>query len=79
MDDGSKSSWNQTILHTRAFTKEEVILLQNALKINLKLNSRIEEKTKNQWIIYIQVRQEILLIDIVKPYMHISMLYKVHV
>ena len=57
MDDGSKSSWNRTTLHIRAFSKEEVILLQNALKINFKLNSRIEEKTKNQWLIYIQVRQ----------------------
>jgi len=44
-------------LFYRAFSKEEVILLQNALKINFKLNSRIEEKTKNQWLIYIQVRQ----------------------
>lgn len=32
MDDDSLSKHNQMILHTRAFTKEEVILLQNALK-----------------------------------------------
>jgi len=47
MDDGSKIFYNQTILHTRAFTKEEVILLQKALKIKFKLITRIEKKGKN--------------------------------
>jgi hypothetical protein len=48
MDDGGKSKYNQVILHTRAFSKEDVILLQKALKMNFKLNSRIEEKEQNQ-------------------------------
>jgi hypothetical protein len=34
MDDGSISHANQTILHVRAFSKEEVLLPQNALKVN---------------------------------------------
>jgi hypothetical protein len=48
MDDGSLSIHNQIILHTRAFEKEDVILFQNTLKKNFNLNSRIEEKVKNQ-------------------------------
>ena len=59
MDDGSKGFYNQTILHTRAFTKEEVILLQKALKIKFKLITRIEKKGKNgniQWVIVILLK-----------------------
>jgi hypothetical protein len=77
MDDGGKSKHNQLVLHTRAFSLKEVILLQNALKENFKLNSRLEEKEKNQWVIYIPIKQEIPLRDIVKPYIHKSMLYKI--
>ncbi len=32
MDDGGKSVYNQTVLHTRSFTKEEVIFIQSVLK-----------------------------------------------
>jgi len=77
MDDGGKSYSHQTILHTRAFDKKEVILLQNALEKNFELKTRIEEKTENQWVIYIPIRQKVPLIKIVKPYMHKSMLYKI--
>jgi LAGLIDADG DNA endonuclease family len=47
MDDGGKAG-NATILHTRAFTKEEVLLLQDVLKSNFNLVTTIIEKTKNQ-------------------------------
>jgi hypothetical protein len=77
MDDVGKSTYNQMILHTRAFNLKEVILLQNVLKENFKLISRLEEKEKNQWVICIPIKQEILLRDIVKPYMYKSMLYKI--
>lgn len=77
MDDGSKSKHGQTILHTRAFSKEEVLLIKDTLKINFHLNSRIEEKVNNQWILYIPFKQKVLLRDIVRPYMHKSMLYKI--
>ena len=78
MDDGSLSIHNQIILHTRAFEKEDVILLQNTLKKNFNLNSRIEEKVKNQWVIYIPVKQEIPFKTIVMPYMVDSMFYKIN-
>lgn len=90
MDDGGKSVYNQTILHTRFFKKEEVEYLQTVLNKNFELitslrlaqqagasSAILEEKTENQWVIYIPVRQKIKLKDIVGPYMHISMLYKV--
>jgi len=46
MDDGGKSVYNQTILHTRAFSKEEIIYIQSVLSENLGLKTRIEEKKK---------------------------------
>jgi hypothetical protein len=46
MNDGSKYAYNQSILHTRAFNKEEVLLLQNALTVYFNMTSRMEEKIK---------------------------------
>jgi hypothetical protein len=78
MDDGGKSSGStETILHTRSYTFEEVLFLQQVLKSNFKLYTRLYEKTSGQWVIAIPKRQEIDLKDIVFPYMHYSMLYKV--
>lgn len=77
MDDGSKSSWDQTILHTRSFSKQEVIFLQDVLKKNFGLRTRIEEKKLNQWIIFIPIKQEVKLQEIVGLYIHESMQYKI--
>ena len=52
MDDGGKSVYNQTILHTRAFTLEEVKYLQSVLHENFGLITRTEEK-KNILMLYI--------------------------
>lgn len=76
MDDGGKGSGGQTILHTRGFTKNEVIILQDTLKCNFCLITSIQEKTKNQWIIIINKKQVKLLNEIIQPYMHKSMSYK---
>lgn len=78
MDDGGKSVYNQTILHTRAFKLEDVKFLQSVLLANFGLITRLEEKKKDQWVIYIPVRQKTRLKDIVGPYMDESMLYKVN-
>lgn len=77
MDDGGKSVHNQTILHTRSFNKKDVEYIQTVLNKNFELRTRLEEKTQDQWVIYIPVRQKIKLIDIVGPYMHKSMMYKI--
>src|ERR1700733_1518180 len=70
MDDGGKSYYGQTIIHTRFYTKLEVELLQETLLKNFGLTSRLEEKSKDQWILYIQVRQDVKnkLSNLVKPY-----------
>lgn len=79
MDDGGIGFYNQTILHTRAFTKEDLFLLQNTLKLNFKLKTRLEMKKENQWVIIIPVKQEVPLKDIVEIYMHSDMTYKINV
>jgi len=77
MDDGGLSSSYETILYTMAFKLEEINLLKKALETNFSLRIRVREKLPNQWVIYIPVKQKIKLIDIVKPFMHESMLYKI--
>lgn len=57
MDDGGKSVHNQTILHTRSFSKQDVEYLGLVLNKNFGLRTRLEEKKPNQWVIYIPVRQ----------------------
>jgi hypothetical protein len=60
-------------------TKLEVELLQETLFKNFGLTSRLEEKSKDQWILYIQVKQDVKnkLLNLVRPYMHNSIMYKV--
>jgi hypothetical protein len=48
MDDGGKSVYNQTILHTRSFMLEDVKYLQSVLFENFGLVTRLEEKKKDQ-------------------------------
>ena len=77
MDDGSKDSNGQTILHTRSYSYSEILLLQNTLKNKFNLRTRITEKTSGQFIIHIPVKQDIRLKNIVLPYMHYTFIYKV--
>ena len=77
MDDGGKSVYNQTILHTRSFTIEDVKYLPFFLSENFGLVTRLEEKKKDKLVIYIPFRQVTRLKDIVGPYIHESMLYKI--
>ena len=46
IDDGGKSIYNQTILHTRAFILQDVKYIQSVLFENFGLITRIEEKKK---------------------------------
>ena len=48
MDDGGKSFYNQTILHTRAYKLEYVKYIQEVLLTNFGLTTRLEEKKKDQ-------------------------------
>ncbi len=57
MDDGGKSVYNQTILHTRSFRKEEVEYLQLVLDKNFGLRTRLEEKNQiNELYTYLFVK-----------------------
>ena len=76
MDDGSITTYKQTVLHTNSYTKDEIILLQSALYIKFKLQTRLicKDKVKNQWLIVIPIRQQIpRLQNIVSDYMHDTM------
>jgi len=77
MDDGGIDTYNATILNTDSFTLEEVRQLQKVISKNFDLRTRIAEKRKGQWIIIIPVRQKVALYNIVGPYMHKTMLFKV--
>ena len=77
-DDGSLNSYNQTILCTLAYSYEDLIKLSEALSLNFKLRTRLTKFKSDQWGIVIPVKQEVYLRDIVLPYMHYSMLYKIH-
>lgn len=78
MDDGGKTFYNQTVLYTNSFSLADVQLLQGALLSNFGLRTRLIEKRPGQWIIAIPVVQVTSLYSIVYPYMHESMLYKIH-
>lgn len=77
MNDGSITTHKQTVLHTRSFQKKEVLFLMEILKKNFSLETIIEEKKKDQLIIYIPVKQKVKLKYIVGPYIHETMLYKI--
>ena len=78
MDDGGISVYKQTILHTRAYTYDDVNYIQSVLQKNFSLVTRLEEKKKGQWVIYIPLKQKISLKEIVGPYMIESMWYKIN-
>ncbi len=42
MDDGGKSSYNQTFIHTRSFSKNEIFNIQIVYNKNFYLTTRIE-------------------------------------
>ena len=48
MDDEGISTYKQTILHTRAYTYDEVKYIQSVLLKNFLLVTRLEEKVKGQ-------------------------------
>nr|NP_803522.1 orf221 [Monoblepharella sp. JEL15]AAO64967.1 orf221 [Monoblepharella sp. JEL15] len=80
MDDGNMITSGGTQLCTDSFTKDEVILLEQAIQSNFKLHTRLEEHGvgSGKWRIIIPVRQVTSLASIVGPYMHSSLKYKVH-
>jgi LAGLIDADG DNA endonuclease family len=74
MDDGGKSG-SGLLLHTNAFTYEEVLLLINTLKEKYGIISTARKKY-NSYIIYVTAYSIPTLIKVVKIYMHPSFFYK---
>lgn len=73
MDDGGVDGG--TYLHTRSYTKDEVQLLCSVLFNKFGITRRIYEKVLNQWVI--PKSQNKILYELLVPYMHSSMLYKI--
>lgn len=75
MGDGSKLN-KGLILCTDSYTVQEVLKLMNVLKIKYDIDSTIQGIKNNRPRIYILQKSMPKLINIVKPYMLKSMLYK---
>lgn len=77
MGDGAKLN-KGLILCTDSYTVQEVLKLMNVLKIQYDLNTFIQGIKNKRSRIYILQESMPKLINIVKPYMLKSMLYKLH-
>ena len=87
MDDGSKLG-NGFKISTHSYTKEEVPggrnghpappveLLIKTLKLNFNINSSIHNFDKEQFTLYIKSDSMVKFKNLVLPYFHYSMLYK---
>ena len=63
-------------LCTNSYSIQDVVLLINVLIIKYRLECTLQTQQKNQYLIYIQQCSMASLLNIVSPYMHPSMLYK---
>jgi hypothetical protein len=78
MDDGSLYKNKGLKFYTNYFTLKEIKLLQNILLEKYNLKSTIHKTGKiNQYNIYILKSSMNNLINIVKPYIHPTMMYKI--
>jgi hypothetical protein len=75
MDDGSKNK-NNFYFNTDSYTKEEVQLLIDALKNKFDLDTSMHKMTDSNYRIFIRVRSMSKFKDLVTPYFHESMMYK---
>ena len=78
MDDGNKKSNNNFIFNTNSYTLKEVELLSSVLKEKFNLDCSIQRHNKNkeQFRIYIKSKSIVHFKNLVSPYFHESMLYK---
>lgn len=76
MGDGTSDHGNGVILCTDSFNLKDVIILMNVLIIRYKLECTLRLHGSNPRI-YIRKRSMPLLLSIVTPYFHSSMLYKI--
>lgn len=67
---------NRLRIYTNSYTKSEVENLALAINIKLNLYAAVLHDRKDQWILTIGANNLNLLRNIVSPYFHISMLYR---
>lgn len=75
MGDGSVER-HGLIICTDSYSIQDVVLLMNVLVIRYRLECTLREHRKNQYRIYIRQNSMPSLLNIVSPFMHSSMLYK---
>lgn len=78
IDDGS-SDRSGFIFHTNCYTKEEVELLVKVIKDNFDLNCSIHtrnDRVKPQYLIYVKADSHAKFVNLVSPYFHPSIMYK---
>ena len=75
MGDGSVRDYG-LIICTDSYTVQDVVRLMNVLMIKFRLECTLRAHKKNQYRIYIKQGSMALLLNIVSPYMHPSMFYK---
>jgi len=75
MGDGSWKRYG-LIICTDSYTVKDIVRLMNVLIIKFRLECNLRAHKKNQYRIYIRQHSMPSLLNIVYPYMHPSMLYK---
>jgi len=76
MDDGGYRT-SGIIIHTNSFTKTDVVLLASVLDSSFGIKATVRIVGK-KWIIYVPASYMATVRSVVFPYMHFSMLYKIH-
>jgi len=77
MDDGSLQ--NKTmIIHTQSYSQEEVAILSYELNKKFNFNSRITSHKKIYWVITIPSENFESLFQLISPFIHPSMGYKLN-
>jgi len=80
MDDGSlQNDKKSMIIHTQSYTKTEVELLSSELNTKFSLNSRVIPHKQKYHVIFIPSNDANILYNLVSPYVHSSMSYKLPV
>lgn len=76
MDDGMKAGEGLRLC-TESFQYSEILILTKMLKTKFNIESKPQKRGSNKWRIYIGKAQMPLLREIVKPYIHSDMLFKI--
>lgn len=78
MDDGHWNNYGTSFFHTEGFSKKENIILKNFLAKKFGLNCEVKERDgRNLYCLKLKREATYKLFDIIAPYIHPSMNYKI--